>query len=190
MEKKAIAYTADIIVGNNGEVIDREFQKARIKQYAEENGIEIIAWFEDEVYNEHLFSRSGLKQMVACDKKCEYVLVERVAAVSRKWVEVKALLAALGTKRRRMECVTTLWDCVSQMVRSHYRKPTLPYSVAACAVEQAQCESSSVNLVSEYGRSRRAEEKQTQGSETSSERKVNVRCARKAEVAGMRYRTA
>jgi len=186
MEKRAIAYTADIILGNTGEVLSREYQKARIKEYAAENGIEIVGWFEEEVYNEHLFARPKVKEMLAYEKPFEYVLVERVAALSRKWTEIKPLLSAMGTKHARMESATTLWDCVSQMARTYYRNYCAPCGVAPCSFEAEHAEASSVNLVEEYGRSTWTPEKRANAALA----KGRARRPGRVEVPGIGYRTA
>ena len=64
--KKAIAYVSDIILGRTGEVIKRSCQVELIAQYAADNDIDIIGWFEDEMYNEDLLAR----QASACAVRC------------------------------------------------------------------------------------------------------------------------
>jgi hypothetical protein len=187
MEKRAIAYTAEIILGNTGEVVSHEFQKARIEEYAKENGIEIIAWFEEGIYKEHLFAREKLAEMLTFKKPYEYVLVERVAAISRKWTEVKTLLNLFGAKHARMECATTLWDGVSQMARTFYRKPYAPRGVVPCSVEAEHAEATSVNLVEAYGRSNQTED---HAALASSGHRMKARRPSRVEVPGMGYKTA
>lgn len=149
MEKKAIAYVADIMLGNTGEIIDRALQKQRIEQYAEENNITIVRWFEDGVYTENLFSRPQLKEMIACEEPCEYLLVERTWAISRRWSELKAFVKLMEAKKVRVDAATTLWDCVSQMARNYYRNP---HAVAACSLEAEPCTAKSVSLGEKFGR--------------------------------------
>jgi DNA invertase Pin-like site-specific DNA recombinase len=115
--KKAIAYTSDIILGRTGEVISREYQKEMISKFAEEKGLEIVAWFEDEVYEEDVLARPGIQKMLAYDGPCEVFLVERVWALSRKMATLNGFLKVLGQKKLAMETATYLWDCTSQMVR-------------------------------------------------------------------------
>jgi hypothetical protein len=154
MEKTAIAYASDIILGNTGEVIDRAFQKARVEEYAKENNIKILAWFEDEAFSEYLFSRPKIKEMIAFKDAYDYVLVERVWTLSRKWKEVKALLKVLEPKQVKVQATTTLWDCVSQMARHHYRNAAMSFDMIPCALEtEAPAEAASINLVETYGRS-------------------------------------
>jgi hypothetical protein len=153
MEKTAIAYASDIILGNTGEVIDRAFQKARVEEYAKENNIKILAWFEDEAFSEYLFSRPKIKEMIAFKEPYDYVLVERVWTLSRKWKEVKALLKVLESKQVRVQATTTLWDCVSQMARHHYRNAAMSFDMIPCALEAEASTEASINLVETYGRS-------------------------------------
>ena len=115
--QKAIAYTADIILGRTGEVISRAYQKELIRQYAEENGLEVAAWFEDEVYEEELLKRPGIQAMLGYEGPAEVFLVERVWAVSRKMATLAEFFKVLNMKKVKLETATYLWDCTSQMVR-------------------------------------------------------------------------
>ena len=116
--KKAIAYTSDIILGRTGEVISREYQKELISKFAEEKGLEIVAWFEDEVYEEDtLVARPGIQKMLAYDGPCDVFLVERVWALSRKMATLTGFFKVLAQKKLMLETATYLWDCTSQMVR-------------------------------------------------------------------------
>jgi len=153
MEKKAIAYTTDIILGNTGMVIDRASERKRIEEYAKENGITIVAWFEEEVYEENPTARPKLNAALACTEPHELVLVERVWAISRKWKEIQGVIKLFETKNARVESTTTLWDCVSMMARNHYRTT----GRVACAVEDDNHVPESINLVETYGRATRKE---------------------------------
>jgi len=158
MEKKAIAYTSDIILGNTGEVIEREFQKKRIEEYAKENHITIAAWFEEEAYNDTLFARPKIRELVAYKEPYDLVLVERTWALSRRWTEIKAFIKVLEANNGRMECATTLWDCVSQMARNYYRPAGKRVEMAACALEaQEAAAPASINLVGRTGGPRRSQ---------------------------------
>jgi hypothetical protein len=152
MEKKAIAYTSDIMLGNTGEIIERAFQRKRIEEYAKENDIKVVAWFEDETYNENLFSRPKIKELVAYTESYDLVLVERTWAISRKWKEVRSLMRVLENKKARMEATTTLWDCISQMARNYYRPLRHAGELPACALEAEEGTPTSINLVETYGR--------------------------------------
>lgn len=118
--KKATAYVSDVILGTTGDVISRADQKKKIEAYAAENGVEITAWYEDEIYAESLFDRPGLKALLADASGATTVLVERVWCLSRNWKELRDLMGRLETRSARLESATTLWDCVSQMARHHY----------------------------------------------------------------------
>ncbi len=122
MTKKAMAYVSDAILGRTGEVIGRGEQRERIVQYARENDIEVVAWFEDEAFSEDVLARPGVRALVDRIGECECVLVERTWTLTRQWPELRRFLARLDTCNVRLEAATTLWDCVSQMARQHYRK--------------------------------------------------------------------
>jgi len=121
MSRKAIAYVSDVILGRTGEVIRRSAQRELLRQYAEENDIEIVAWFEDEVYNEDILSRPGIQRLLGCEEECDCVLVERVWALSRQWPTLRGFLKALEQHGRQLESATLLWDCVSQQCRNFAR---------------------------------------------------------------------
>lgn len=120
--KKAIAYTSDIILGRTGEVITRAYQKEMITRHAADNDIEIVAWFEDEMYNEDVQARPGVKAMLACEIPHDTILVERVWCFTRNWPKLEALQETLAKMNTPLESATTLWDCVSQMSRRRFDK--------------------------------------------------------------------
>jgi hypothetical protein len=152
MEKKAIAYTSDIILGNTGLVIEREFQKKRIEEYAKENNIKIVAWFEEEAYNENPVGRPKIQALIGYDEPYDLLLVERTWAISRRWREVRALLKMMDNKNARVEAATTLWDCVSQMARTYYRPNRRGAEMPTCMLEADEEAPKSINLVETYGR--------------------------------------
>ncbi len=135
--KKAIAYVSDVILGRTGEVIGREHQKEMINRYAQENGIEIVAWFEDEAYSEDIRSRPGIRQLLSCDRTCDGILVERVWAFSRSWSLLQPFLADLKADGNTLVAATQLWDCVSQQTRDFYRGRSLKPLPVSCAAEAA-----------------------------------------------------
>lgn len=132
--KKAIAYVSDVILGRTGEVISRDHQKEMINRYAAENGIEVVAWFEDEAYSEDILSRPGVRQLLACDQDCDGILVERVWAFSRSWSLLKPFLADLKEDGQQLKSATQLWDCVSQQTRDFYCGRSLKPLPASCSV--------------------------------------------------------
>lgn len=119
--KKAIAYVSDIIIGRTGEVIGRDEQRATIERHASENDIEIVSWFEDEVYTDDLFARPGVQQMLSGADDVDMILVERIWALSRNWAEVRRFEQEMDTRGKRVAAATMLWDCVSMMARQFYR---------------------------------------------------------------------
>jgi len=120
MAKKAIAYTSDIILGRTGEVIGRSYQADLIKRYASENDIEILAWFEDEAYNEDVLSRPGIRGLLAFGRTYDIVLCERVWALSRSALVLEPFFEELDDRRVKFEAATTMWDCVSQKCRRRF----------------------------------------------------------------------
>ena len=118
--KKAIVYVSDIILGRTGEIISRESQKKLIEQYAKENDIEITGWFEDEVYNEDVYSRPGFQRLLSCNKCCDMLLVERVWAISRKNSVLERVFDDIENRGLKFETATYLWDCASQFSRRRF----------------------------------------------------------------------
>jgi len=129
---KAIAYTSDVILGRTGEVIGRAHQKELIERHAADNGIEIVAWFEDEMYSEDVMSRSGIQKLLANKDTVDLVLVERVWSLSRDMKVLEPFMDAIERKGAKLESATYMWDCVSQMCRRRFDaslpqlKPTRP----------------------------------------------------------------
>jgi len=133
MKKKAIAYTSDIILGRTGEIIKRTCQIELIKQYAADNDIEIVGWFEDEMYNEDVLMRPGIQELLAFDQPCDLVLCERVWALSRTMAVLDPFFKELDRRGVGFESATTMWDCVSQRCRRRF-SPTLTESRPALPV--------------------------------------------------------
>ncbi len=122
--KRAIAYVSDIILGQTGDVIKRSCQVEVISQYAADNDIDIIGWFEDEMYNEDILSRPGIQALLACPKLCDTLLCERVWALSRSMAVLELFFRELDRRGVRLECATTMWDCVSQKCRHRFSAHT------------------------------------------------------------------
>lgn len=123
--KRAIAYTSDIILGRTGEVIKRSYQKDLIVKHAAEKGIEVVAWFEDEMYNEDIMNRPGVKALLAYNEPYDMVLTERVWAFSRAMGTLETFFKELDRRGVTFECATTMWDCTSQKCRRRFN-PSLP----------------------------------------------------------------
>jgi DNA invertase Pin-like site-specific DNA recombinase len=126
---KAIAYTSDVTMHRTKEVISRATQKEVINKYAAENGIEIAAWFEDEVCDENVFGRPGAQKMMGALNGCDMVLVERVWSFSRNVPVVEKVCDELEKKGVRLEAASTLWDVASQKCR-HRFKAVVPGTAA------------------------------------------------------------
>jgi DNA invertase Pin-like site-specific DNA recombinase len=125
MARTAIAYVSDVILGRTGEVIGRAAQKEAIRQHADASGIEIVAWFEDEAYDEEILTREGIRSLLTSGTRCDCVLVERVWSLSRNWKLLEAFLGELGQRGMRLEAATMLWDCTSQRAR-HFHSDRRP----------------------------------------------------------------
>jgi len=136
--KKAIAYTSDVILMRTKEVISRETQKELIKKYAAENGIEVVGWFEDEVYDEDVLNRPGTREMLGAIDGCDTVLVERVWSLSRNIATLEKLYAELDKKGVPLEAASTLWDIASQKCRHRFnaRVPGAKAGKAAAVVKE------------------------------------------------------
>lgn len=118
--KRAVAYVSDIILGCSGEVIKRSCQMELIRQFAADSGIEIIACFEDEMYNEDILARPGVRAMLAFSQPYEMVLCERVWTFSRSMAPMESFFSELDRRGVKLESATTMWDCVSQKCRHRY----------------------------------------------------------------------
>jgi hypothetical protein len=134
MTKKAIAYTSDIILGRTGEVISRSYQADLIKKHASEDDIEILAWFEDEAYNEDILTRPGIQGLLAFGRPYDIVLCERVWALSRSTAVLESFFEELDSRRVKFEAATTMWDCVSQKCRRRFNPLRTPAPRPAVAV--------------------------------------------------------
>ena len=121
--RKALAYVSDIILGRTGEVIKRSCQVELIAQYASDSGIDIIGWFEDEMYIEDVLIRPGVKALLAYDKSYDVVLCERVWALSRSMAALEPFFKELDRRGVGFEAATTMWDCVSQKCRHRFSPP-------------------------------------------------------------------
>jgi hypothetical protein len=121
MAKKAIAYVSDIVLGATGEVISRATQKDAIKRHATENGYEIVAWYEDDVYAEDVITRPGVQRLLAHEGEYDTVLCERVWTFSRHWVAVEPFFKEMQRRGHKVESTITLWDCLSQRSRHYFR---------------------------------------------------------------------
>jgi DNA invertase Pin-like site-specific DNA recombinase len=124
--RKAIGYVSDIILGRTGEVIKREGQLELIAQYATDSNTDIIAWFEDEMYNEDVLSRPGIQALLAFNQPYDAVVCERVWALSRSMAVLEPFFKELDRRGVTLECATTMWDCVSQKARHRFRASRVP----------------------------------------------------------------
>jgi hypothetical protein len=133
--KRAVAYVSDIVLGQTGEVISREAQKEAIRKHAADGGIEIVEFYEDEVYDEDIMARPGIQRLLGNESAYDCVLVERVWTLSRQWDMLVVFLKEIQRRGRKLESAACLWDCVSQQARHYFRPGYKPLGQAAvCAV--------------------------------------------------------
>jgi len=123
--KKAVAYTSDIVLGKTGEVVTRAYQKELIASHAAENNMEVVAWFEDETYNEDVMSRPGIRAMMAYAGEYDTVVTERVWAFSRSMSKMEEVFKEMDRRGVTYVNATTMWDCTSQKCRRRFN-PALP----------------------------------------------------------------
>ena len=119
---KAVGYVCDVCLPGTDMVISKADQLARLKKYAEKEGIELVAVFEDEGCSPDLMARPGVKRMLNTPFDYETVLVERVWVFSRKIKKIEELLNAVETNGARLIATSYLWDCPSQLVRHRYAR--------------------------------------------------------------------
>jgi DNA invertase Pin-like site-specific DNA recombinase len=82
--KKAVGYVCDIPIPKTDLVISKEDQRARILKYAQQENIELITIFDDEVFTEELAKRPGLQKLLNCKECFDAVLVERAWCLTRR----------------------------------------------------------------------------------------------------------
>ncbi len=119
--KKAVGYVCDIPIPKTDLVISKEDQRARILKYAQQENIELITIFDDEVFTEELAKRPGLQKLLNCKECFDAVLVERAWCLTRRMKDLKAFMEKLDQKNAELVASSYLWDCVSQHLRHHYR---------------------------------------------------------------------
>jgi hypothetical protein len=120
MMKKAIAYVSEISLNCVNEVISKDYQKRQIIKHAAEEGIEIVAWFEDDNAGPDLMSRPGIKKLLEFNEPYDLVLAERVWALSRNMETLERFFAELDRRAIVFDCATTMWDCTSQKCRHRF----------------------------------------------------------------------
>jgi len=123
---KAIGYICEIRLPETDIVISKADQLARLQKYAEKEGIELVAVFEDDCRNPDFMARPGVNKMLNAPFDCEMVLVERVWAFSRKIKKLEELMEAIEKKGARLIATSYLWDCPSQVVRHRYAHKEAP----------------------------------------------------------------
>jgi DNA invertase Pin-like site-specific DNA recombinase len=121
----AVAYTRDIALAQTGEIIHSSSQVEQIKNFAAENGMEIIAWFTDGVSEADLLKRPGIQALLAYDQPYSRLVCERVWALSRSMAVLEPFIKELDQRGVRLESATPMWDYVSQQCRR--RSKSMPF---------------------------------------------------------------
>jgi len=135
--KRAVGYVCDIPIPKTDLVISKEDQRARILKYAQQENIELITIFDDEVFTEEPADRPGLQKLLNCKECFEMVLVERAWCVTRRMKDLKAFMEKLDAKNSQLVASSYLWDCVSQHIRHYYRVEAKRREAAAKTVREA-----------------------------------------------------
>ncbi len=129
---RAIAYVRDIVLGRSDEVLARAGQTGLIKQFAADNEVEVVAWFEDEACDDlNVLDRPGLRALLAYDKPYDKILCERSWALSRSMTALEPFFKELERRGGvQFESATSAWDRVSQQCRRRSRSlPPLPKAI-------------------------------------------------------------
>jgi len=119
---KAVGYVCDVCLPGTDMVISKADQLARLKKYAEKEGIELVAVFEDDCCSPDIMARPGVKKMLDTTLDYETVLVERVWVFTRKIKKIEELLETVEKNGSRLVATSYLWDCPSQLVRHRYAR--------------------------------------------------------------------
>jgi hypothetical protein len=125
-KNKAIGYICDICLPDTDIVISKADQLARLKKYAEKEGIELVGVFEDDCAAPDFMARVGVNQMLNAPLDYEMVLVERVWVFSRKIKKLEDLLETIENRGAKLIATSYLWDCPSQVVRHRYARKETP----------------------------------------------------------------
>jgi DNA invertase Pin-like site-specific DNA recombinase len=118
--KRAVGYVCDIPIPGTDLVISKDFQKQRIKEYAERERIVLAHIYEDENYSEDFTNQPGVISVLNAGRDVDTVLVERVWCLSRKRRELEPFMKTLDDKHLQLVSTSYLWDCLSQQVRHRY----------------------------------------------------------------------
>jgi hypothetical protein len=127
--KTAVAYITDTLLSPDKGAIGKDSQKEAIRKFAATNGIEIVAWHEDDMTTDEVLDRPGVLEMLSKKHGADLVIVERVWSLSRNWSVLSRLYAEMDKRGMKLAAATTLWDGVSQMTRHHF-EPELSTPVA------------------------------------------------------------
>ncbi|HOX28299.1 MAG TPA: recombinase family protein [bacterium] len=131
---KAVGYVSGVYVDYEGNIVDNETQKKRIKEYAAQNGVELLTVFEDMDECADVMSRPGVKEMLSEESEADMVLVDRVWCLGRTRAAISPFMQALDSKGMKLEAGTDCFDVTSQFARFWYRKPgQLAHTTAAKA---------------------------------------------------------
>jgi DNA invertase Pin-like site-specific DNA recombinase len=132
--KKAVAYVCAMTFPGTDIVISKDDQKQRIRRFAEREGIEIIAWYEDDAQGQDFMALPGVQQVLNHGGHYDLLLVERVWVFSRNKSALFSFAEAVEKRGAEIAAAACLWDCLSQQIRHRYM------GVAAERKRQGTCE--------------------------------------------------
>jgi DNA invertase Pin-like site-specific DNA recombinase len=118
--KKAVAYVCEMTFPGTDIVISKADQKKRISRFAEREGLEIIAWCEDEGQSADFMARPGVQQALNYRGHFDILLVERVWVFSRSKSALSSFAEEVEQRGAEIASATYMWDCVSQQIRHRY----------------------------------------------------------------------
>jgi len=122
---KAIAYVNDPVFGPQGDALGVGRQTEAIKKYAADNGLEIIAWFEDQAPHNDVLTRPGIRRLLAFDQPYERIICAQIKAVSNSLAGLRPFFEELDLRGVRLDPAVSQWDLVSQLSRRRFG--SLPY---------------------------------------------------------------
>ena len=125
-KNRAVGYVCDICLPETDIVISKADQLARLKKYAEKEGIELVAVFEDDCCSQDFMTRPGFNKLLNAPYDYDTGLVERVWVFSRKVRKIEELMETVEARGAKLIATSYLWDCISQVVRHRFVRKETP----------------------------------------------------------------
>ena len=118
--KKAVGYVCEVRIPGTDLTISKEDQRARILKHVQKENIDLVCIYEDDDPEVEVLDRPGIREVIDREEPFDFLLVERVWAISRKRQALEPLLRILDRRGVEVQASSYLWDCVSQQVRHRY----------------------------------------------------------------------